>query len=99
FDDLVTAEVLLDTEITKELRDEGSVRDFIRRVQELRKTRGLTPRDTTSLVIETSNLGKELIMAHEKIIKKTALLDTITFAPNSGESITILGNIFKIELK
>jgi isoleucyl-tRNA synthetase len=37
--------VVIDTEITDELRDEGEMRDMIRKVQDMRKTADLVPRD------------------------------------------------------
>lgn len=44
-------EVVLDTDITDELKKEGAFRDLLREVQDLRKTAGLQPGDTAVLVV------------------------------------------------
>jgi isoleucyl-tRNA synthetase len=44
--------VLLDTELTKELRDEGFVRELVRRVQRLRKEKDLHVEDKIRLFVE-----------------------------------------------
>jgi len=45
FDPEIKEEIDLDTQITKELKEEGMVREIIRHIQDLRKKQGLTPRD------------------------------------------------------
>lgn len=42
---LLQDEVRLDTEITKELRDEGDMRELIRKIQDMRKSADLVPSD------------------------------------------------------
>lgn len=44
--------ILLDTELTKELRDEGFVRELVRRVQRLRKEKDLHVEDKIRLFVE-----------------------------------------------
>ena len=41
--------VVLDTEITPELKEEGAVRELLREIQDLRKKAGLSPRDKATL--------------------------------------------------
>ncbi len=48
-DESLVEEVLLDTVITKELEEEGKMRDLLREVQELRKTHNLNPSDRVKL--------------------------------------------------
>lgn len=45
-------QVILDTEITPELRDEGDMRDIIRKVQDMRKTADLVPTDTVTVTLD-----------------------------------------------
>ena len=63
----IDTEILLDIEITKELKEEGDFREFIRGVQDIRKQIGLTPNDMVSLIIETDDKGVDLINKFEKI--------------------------------
>ncbi len=44
-DSTIEKEIELNTEVTKELEKEGIIRDFVRNVKDLRKKKGLTPKD------------------------------------------------------
>ncbi len=48
-------EVILDTDISDELKEEGNVREVIRFIQELRKGAGLTPKETATLLFVQSD--------------------------------------------
>lgn len=48
FDSKIEKEILLDTQLTEELKEEGIAREIIRNLNELRKSQGLTPRDIIS---------------------------------------------------
>lgn len=77
-------DILLDIEITPELKKEGDYRELVRSVQELRKSSGLTPSDTISLVLpEKSKLVAESFLND---MKKTVLAKEIEF---SGDEIKI----------
>ncbi|MDO8655579.1 MAG: class I tRNA ligase family protein, partial [bacterium] len=60
----------LDFTLTPELREEGMVRDIIRRIQEMRKTANLTPIQKVSLAYEGDAAG--LLRANAASIKKSA---------------------------
>ena len=51
FDENINGEVELDTNITEELKQEGSVRELVRYLQDMRKNLGLTPADKISIFI------------------------------------------------
>jgi isoleucyl-tRNA synthetase len=72
--DKIDGEVLLDSEITPELKEEGILREFIRNVQELRKKEELNPRDRERiLLVSTDEAGKNFLNTYEKEIKKATL--------------------------
>ncbi|MDO8655001.1 MAG: class I tRNA ligase family protein, partial [bacterium] len=60
----------LDFTLTPELKEEGMVRDIIRRIQEMRKTANLTPTQKISLAYEGDAAG--LLRANAASIKKSA---------------------------
>jgi isoleucyl-tRNA synthetase len=67
-------EIELDTTLTPELKEEGIVRNLIRRVQEWRKEQGLTISDRPEHTLEVSAEGKSVALANkEKIIEETNL--------------------------
>jgi len=72
--DSIATEVELDTEITPELKEEGILREFIRNVQELRKTEDLSPTDKEqTLLVSTDDIGKKFLKKFAKEIKKATL--------------------------
>lgn len=76
--------IMLDTNITSELQKEGDFREFLRSVQELRKTENLSPSDLVALTIPEST--KNLIEGFEDELKKVAGIKEIKF---EGEEIKI----------
>ena len=78
-------EVVLDTELTDELRQEGAVRDIVRAVQDMRKKAGLMPEDRVTLTVETNEEGKQLIGRATDELTRVAGVETISFAvPREG---------------
>ncbi len=101
----IETEVLLDINITSELKEEGDYREFVRGVQDMRKKSGLTPSDKISLSIETSEEGKKLIQKFENDLKKTVLALNVEFIGNdglpaqAGEEIKVDALVFKIKIQ
>ena len=91
-DENIENEVLLDVELTTELKREGLVRDVIRQIQQFRKNSDLTPKDVIRLSVDTNKELKNIIEENIEEIKQVALLKEITFEPTSGEEIFIEGN-------
>ncbi|HUT96420.1 MAG TPA: isoleucine--tRNA ligase [Candidatus Paceibacterota bacterium] len=84
--------VILDTTITKELKEEGFVRDFVRSIQVLRKEVGLTPKDRIRVYYGLSSValakeGKEIISKYTEQIKKQVIAEKIEF--KEGADLTI----------
>ena len=67
------SEIELDTEITKELKEEGMVRDAIRSVQEWRKENSLRPKETVKYPVPESNI--EFFTKHAEEIKKVTSVE------------------------
>ncbi|HMO78525.1 MAG TPA: class I tRNA ligase family protein, partial [Candidatus Paceibacterota bacterium] len=87
FDASQSERVLLDLTITPELKAEGDVREFMRAVQERRKTEGLEPQDRIELIIKTTTEGQQILESFQEMIKKTVGANELTYADTTGESI------------
>ncbi len=57
--------VALDTAITPALREEGTLREVARMVQELRQEAGLAPKDRIAVMLELPPAAREAVMKHE----------------------------------
>ncbi len=99
FTDVDTVE--LDTEITEDLRKEGTVREFMRAVQELRKEAGFSQKDKAKLTVFCSKKLKEILRGEEflKEIKKVTGLTEIIFGEGSGKEIVVDGEALKISIE
>ncbi|MFH1193740.1 MAG: isoleucine--tRNA ligase [bacterium] len=65
--------VALDLEITPELRDEGAVREFVRGINALRKTAGLTPQDSATVYIAADQHLAPILKKYEAEILKSVI--------------------------
>ena len=88
FDDKLENEVLLDTNITPELKEEGDLRDLIRAVQDFRKKEGLTPSDCVKIQVNANKNTTLLIEKNSDQIKKSTLLSEITIVTKSDEPLS-----------
>jgi isoleucyl-tRNA synthetase len=93
FDKTIIEAVELDLVITLELKEEGSVRELTRAIQELRKLEKLSPTDLVSLKIQTDERGKKLVQKFEAEIKKTTLLKNISFEEFEVELATVVDDL------
>jgi len=90
--------VELDTSITSELKEEGNYRELLRGLQDIRKSKGLTPSDAVNLVFETNEEGKRLVQKFESDIKKAVLATQIEFQANGGQEIKIDSLVFNVKI-
>jgi isoleucyl-tRNA synthetase len=67
------------TELTPELLQEGLAREFVRRVQDLRKSADLDVSDRVNLFVEASAGLKSAVEAHQEYITSETLTTTLTF--------------------
>ncbi len=73
----LVAEVELDTTITELLQKEGDIREYIRKIQELRKEKGLKPGELVILETSVAIAQTGLLQQNEIEIKKMASLSKI----------------------
>mgnify|MGYP001586162052 FL=1 len=84
FNDALTEEIVLDTVITGDLKEEGQSRELIRELQELRKKKGLSPHDRITLLVASTPEGIGLIGKFEHDMKRVVLIDRLTFSDTAG---------------
>ena len=76
--------VVLDTQLTDELRDEGAMRELLRAVQDLRKEKGLSVGDMVDLEVQTDEKGSVLVKKFETAIKQAAQFKSVTVSVAAG---------------
>jgi isoleucyl-tRNA synthetase len=91
----ISEDVVLDINITPELKEEGSIRELIRSIQELRKEQGLTIKERVVLNVDTDNATSEVIKRNKDLITTTTLLSDIKFTSIEGE----MNNIGDMQIK
>ena len=81
--------VALDVNITEELKSEGIAREFINRIQNLRKDSGLDVTDRILITVETTPEIQEAIKKHKNYICNEVLANEIAFEQiNSNDILT-----------
>lgn len=98
---VVGQEMKLDTVLTQELLEEGSVRELIRAVQDLRKKKNLSPQDKVVLLVSGS--GNAIVETYRDRIMRVAGISDIQFGElGEGEHGTWLvegGTVAELELQ
>ncbi len=85
FDNTIKKDVKLDTKITPELKREGTAREVLRYVQQMRKAAKLKPKDKISIVYSGSgNLNKALENSKDFVLKETKAEEFILKERKSG---------------
>ena len=89
--------VVLDTEITKELREEGYAREFTSKVQNLRKDSGFELTDRIEIYFEADSEIKNALDNFKDAIKKETLADSLSYKEMDAEEFDLNGIIAKIQ--
>ncbi|MSU55146.1 MAG: isoleucine--tRNA ligase [Candidatus Taylorbacteria bacterium] len=97
FDANILSDVELDTTITLELKEEGNVREFVRAIQDLRKTTGLSASDVASLTVDTDEKGVRFVKKFESELMKMTQLREIKFV-SIDEGFMILIDDFSMKI-
>ena len=97
FDEKILSEVELDTEISPELKEEGSLRDLIRGLQDLRKKAGLNTSQKIVLLVQAEKQAREFMEKFTNEIKKSAGIEKLEFnaVVEGGEEISTVGFVIK----
>ena len=80
--------VALDTRLDDELLAEGSAREFINRVQNMRKDAGFDVTDRITIVYATSASLQERLEKQRSVIMRETLAEAFHVGPAAGESST-----------
>ncbi len=86
FDKNIPEEVVLETEITEELKKEGEARELIRTIQEKRKEKNLSPKDLVELRLSLTPWGKDVLGIFKEEIMKTCGISNLVLAELPEES-------------
>jgi len=82
--------LLLDTEITDELREEGIMRELVRQIQNARKQAGLEVSDRIALLLETESPEiQQAIDTHLGVIKHETLATEVGDVPADAFEVTV----------
>jgi isoleucyl-tRNA synthetase len=80
--------VALDITVSDELRHEGIAREFVNRIQNIRKENGFDVTDKITVYIEDHEFVREAIIKHESYIGSQTLATAVTLATDFPENNT-----------
>ena len=81
--------VILNTELTKELIEEGIAREFISKIQNLRKTKDFNITDRINIEYSSDDEVKEAITNYKENISAEVLALSLEYKENNGEQVDI----------
>lgn len=91
--------VILDTELTEELLEEGYVREFVSKIQQLRKKKDLDILDNIKIVYKSDEEVERAIATDEEFIKSETLALEIKNEENDAEVENLNGHDIKIKIE
>jgi isoleucyl-tRNA synthetase len=89
----------LDTELNESLIKEGFAREFVNRVQHMRKGQNFALMDRILISYESSDVVGAALNAHQKFVCTETLCEQLLLEENQGSKWEINGEICTIELK
>ena len=96
-DETIQGSVMLDTEITPELKREGGYRELVRAVQDLRKQQGLMPSDVVTITLSQNT--EEILSLFLEEFKKTVGANNVSFDGVDGDEVKIDDYVFKVSIE
>ena len=93
--------VVLDTNITKELKEEGYVREVLSKVQNMRKDKGFEVLDKINLYVAGNEIIENVIKKNEELIKHDTLAVQVIYNANrnSYTETSINGENLKVDVE
>lgn len=91
--------IILDTSLNQDLLDEGCAREFVSRIQQLRKANGYEVMDRIDISYSSDEAMDRAIEIYTDFIKTETLADTITVKAGVGEMFNLNGHDTGIELQ
>ena len=93
--------VVLDTHITKELKEEGYVREVLSKVQNMRKDKGFEVLDKINLYVAGNEMIENVIKKNEELIKHDTLAVQVIYNANrnSYTETSINGENLKVDVE
>ncbi len=93
--------VVLDTNITQELKEEGYLREILSKIQNMRKEKGFEVLDKINLYFSENNVLQEIIQKFSKKIMKDTLAENIVYDKprNNYTEILVNGETIKIDIE
>ncbi|MFR7871014.1 MAG: DUF5915 domain-containing protein, partial [Fenollaria timonensis] len=88
--------IILDTKLTEELLDEGYLREFISKVQQLRKQNDFDVLDKIKITVEASDELKAIFEKFKDFILKEPVADSIEYKELDVEETDLNGKTVKI---
>ena len=82
--------IILNLEITPELKKEGDYRELTRKIKDLRKENNLVASDVVSLLIKTNSERKAFIESFKEELIKDCKLSDIKFEESQKEEIILI---------
>ena len=82
--------VVLDTNITDELREEGHVREMISKIQNMRKDKGFEVADKIKLYVAGNDMLLDIVKKYAEVIKKETLTQEIVYNEEVDYSDTVI---------
>ncbi|KNZ42208.1 isoleucine--tRNA ligase [Acetobacterium bakii] len=84
--------VILDTSLTQELLDEGYAREFVSKIQQLRKSSGFEVMDRIDITCSGDDEMQTALKQYEEFIKKETLADHLFFETGEAEVFNLNGH-------
>jgi isoleucyl-tRNA synthetase len=81
--------VALDITLSESLRNEGNAREFVNRIQTVRKESNFDLTDRISVMVETDEILQPSLIQFKDYICREILADTLEFVPETNQGIKI----------
>jgi len=91
--------IILNMNLTEELKEEGLARELISKVQQLRKTRDYNVLDKIEIIYDGDALFEKAISKYIEFIQQETLAETIQYHQNDGDVYDINGYNITLQIK